>query len=45
LAVALEQSGRTDEAIEQYRAELAVHPEQRGAQEGLRRLEATLLTR
>jgi tetratricopeptide (TPR) repeat protein len=41
LAVALEQSGRTDEAIEQYRAELAVHPEQRGAEEGLKRLEAT----
>ncbi|HKD90377.1 MAG TPA: tetratricopeptide repeat protein [Terriglobales bacterium] len=41
LAVALEESGRTDEAMEQYRAELAAHPEQRGAQERLRRLETT----
>jgi tetratricopeptide (TPR) repeat protein len=43
LAAALEQTGRTAEAREQYRAELSIHPEQTGAQQALERLAPALL--
>jgi Flp pilus assembly protein TadD len=43
LAAALEQSGRTAEARDQYRAELSIHPEQTGAQQALERLAPALL--
>lgn len=42
LASALEQGGRDDEALDQYRAEVSLHPEQVGAQEGVKRLEDRL---
>jgi tetratricopeptide (TPR) repeat protein len=42
LASALEQTGRDSEALDQYLAEVAVHPEQAAAQEGVKRLEGRL---
>lgn len=40
LGVALERTGRTGEAREQYRAELGAHPEQQAARQALQRLQA-----
>jgi len=42
LAAALEQSGRDGEALDEYMAEVAAHPEQAAAQAGVARLQARL---